>query len=545
MELSSLLAAAAEIRDAQQAGENTADRVGTLLVNIIAALCRTLPAAGITLKADAAGTGITVSYYTDEGTPVKRNVILPVATNSQAGVMSAADKAKLDAAKGALATKDYADDYDLGTLSVSSGQNNVGIELENEGGTTLNATIPAATNSQAGVMTSADKNLLGNVVASIEGVSVTKSGTAVSIDFEANQEGLQGSATIGAATSSHAGVMSASDKAKLDAANGALATQGYANTAAANATKDSLTKSGFTLVHDLAGNYYNKNITATATSAAFELKTGNDTTAKMTIPAATSSSAGLMSAADKVELGKAANTGKSEALKSLFQSLGARYNDETGYYELNGIKNLTQVQMLIIASLPDSNGLDEAKPTACTLFNKPRTNKPQLREYYNENYVRNWNGYEAFYGSHNIEQVALFGMSHVGTSSQQTETPEALLTYPVRLMSGTAVRTFQASALTKVWNVIDVSQVTSFTSFVGVKLEYIRIRGLKCSLTLTSDNLSYDSAEYLVNNLGTPVSGTPSIIVTETAANKWGSGQLESLAAIANEKGFSLGVSTH
>lgn len=201
-----------------------------------------------------------------------------------------------------VATKAYADNYDLGTLSVSSGQNNVGIELENEGGTTLNATIPAATNSQAGVMSAADKNLLGSVVASIEGVSVTKSGTAVSIDFEANQEGLQGSATIGAATSSHAGVMSASDKAKLDAANGALATQTYANTAATNATNDSLTKSGFTLVHDLAGNYYNKNITATETSAAFELKTGNDTTAKMTIPAATNTSAGLMSAADKTKL---------------------------------------------------------------------------------------------------------------------------------------------------------------------------------------------------------------------------------------------------
>lgn len=242
----------------------------------------------------------------------------------------------------------------------------------------------------------------------------------------------------------------------------------------------------------------------------------------------------------------AAANGKNEALKSLFLSLGARYNDETGFYELNGIKNLTQVQMLIIASLPDSNGLDEAKPTACTLYDKPRTNKPQLRlQYNNENYVRNWNGYEAFYGSRNIEQVALFGMPHVETSSQQTETPEALLTYPVRLMSGTAVRTFNASKLTKVWNVIDVSQVTSFTSFDGVKLEYIRIRGLKCSLTLTSDNLSYDSAEYLVNNLGTPVSGTPSIIVTETAANKWGSGVLESLAAIANENGFSLGVSTH
>lgn len=255
---------------------------------------------------------------------------------------------------------------------------------------------------------------------------------------------------------------------------------------------------------------------------------------------------GLKDSTARAIASAAAANGKNEALKSLFLSLGARYNDETGYYELNGIKNLTQVQMLIIASLPDSNGLDEAKPTSCTLYNKPRTNKPQLRlQYNNENYVRNWNGYEAFYGSHQIEQVALFGMAHVETSSQHTETPEALLTYPVKLMNGTAVRTFQASALTKVWNVIDVSEVTSFTSFVGLNLEYIRIRGLKCSLTLDSDNLSYDSAEYLVNNLGTPVSGTPSIIVTETAANKWGSGQLESLAAIANENGFSFGVSTH
>lgn len=98
MEMTDLLAAAAEIRDAQQAGENTADRVGTLLVNIIGKLCSTLPAAGITLKANAAGTGITVSYYTEEGTPVSRDVILPVATTTIPGLLSTTDKEKLEGA---------------------------------------------------------------------------------------------------------------------------------------------------------------------------------------------------------------------------------------------------------------------------------------------------------------------------------------------------------------------------------------------------------------------------------------------------------------
>ncbi|MBR4553072.1 MAG: hypothetical protein IKO20_05100 [Bacteroidaceae bacterium] len=94
--MTDLLAAAVEIRDAQQAGENTADRVGSLIVNIIGELCRTLPAAGITLKANAAGTGITVSYYTEEGTPVNRDVILPVATTTFPGLLSTTDKKKLE-----------------------------------------------------------------------------------------------------------------------------------------------------------------------------------------------------------------------------------------------------------------------------------------------------------------------------------------------------------------------------------------------------------------------------------------------------------------
>ena len=98
MEMTDLLAAAAEIRDAQQAGENTADRVGTLLVNIIQTLCQVLPATGIDVKATAAGTGITVTYRADDGTPVSRDVLLPAATTTIPGLLSATDKAKIDRA---------------------------------------------------------------------------------------------------------------------------------------------------------------------------------------------------------------------------------------------------------------------------------------------------------------------------------------------------------------------------------------------------------------------------------------------------------------
>lgn len=446
MELSSLLAAAAEIRDAQQAGENTADRVGTLLVNIITELCRTLPAAGITLKADAAGTGITVSYYTDEGTPVKRNVILPVATT----------------------------------------------------------TIP--------------------------------------------------------------GLLSTTDKAKLDAANGALATQAYANKAATNATNDSLTKSGFTLVHDLAGNYYNKNITATETSAAFELETGNGTTAKMTIPAATSTSAGLMSAADKQAIADAPDAGKEAALVEIYRQAFCRgrvfqatYNAHTKLWTMHGITDITTAQMgVIYRALQNSPQVSFSDfsyefPAATDARTLPALTRPQqgyigasynvvcvaaygdakaatiLRPFVN-NYNHITNAKQMF---RNCTVLRVILDAAGGTTGYDGTTPNGLDLSPIEANSGTQ-------------DMFDVASSTGVVAIGCPALEEVRIRGLRVSLLIASPVLSYDSLKYLADNAGTAITGATLTLHPDVYA-KFTQGDREHTPAdwqliesTLNDKGFSI-----
>lgn len=103
--------------------------------------------------------------------PSHPNVSIAAATDTDAGSMSAADKAKLD-------TIDAGAEVNVAqNLSYDAASNRVEID---GGGT--NATIPTATSAQDGLMSSTDKSTLDGLVASPGGILSVVEGDGINVD---------------------------------------------------------------------------------------------------------------------------------------------------------------------------------------------------------------------------------------------------------------------------------------------------------------------------------------------------------------------------
>ena len=87
-ELSSIIAQAAQVRDAQLSAENTAERVGGVLCNLLEYVCDLMYASGVSLKADSNGTGFTFTFYDKNGTPSTQTFLLPSVSASMKGLMT-------------------------------------------------------------------------------------------------------------------------------------------------------------------------------------------------------------------------------------------------------------------------------------------------------------------------------------------------------------------------------------------------------------------------------------------------------------------------
>ena len=258
----------------------------------------------VTITPDASNDAITIAAT---------DTTYGAASQSSAGLMSAADKKKLDGiAEGATASVDTNTTYTL-TQDSTDGHK---ITLTPSTGSATTITIPdnnttysEATTSAAGLMSSSDKTKLNGITAGAEvnqsAFSNVKVGsTTVAADSKTDTlELVAGSnvtltpdatndkvtiaakdTTYSAASQSTAGLMSAADKAKLDGIEA-----GATNTVDTNTT--------YTLTQDSSDGH---KITLTPS-------TGSPTT--ITIPdnnttysAATTSAQGLMSAADKTKL---------------------------------------------------------------------------------------------------------------------------------------------------------------------------------------------------------------------------------------------------
>lgn len=146
----------------------------------------------------------------------------------------------------------------------------------NEDGT---AVINAATQSAAGVLSAADKTKLDGLnTDSINDISVKSDANKATITFvsdNGNEEDISTTIDFPISTSSAAGTMSAKDKTELDRINTANFALGAVTPAASSVA-----------------------IAATKTT----ISTGASAANNITLPAATSSVAGVMTAADKVKL---------------------------------------------------------------------------------------------------------------------------------------------------------------------------------------------------------------------------------------------------
>ena len=97
-ELSSIIAQAAQVRDAQLTAENTAERVGGVLCDLLEYLAAAVLAGDVQVVSDAAGTGIVIKLRQANGIAFQQRMNLPVANNAANGLLSPELLSKLNTA---------------------------------------------------------------------------------------------------------------------------------------------------------------------------------------------------------------------------------------------------------------------------------------------------------------------------------------------------------------------------------------------------------------------------------------------------------------
>ena len=234
----------------------------------------------ISVKSDA--NKATITFVSDNGNEedVSTTIDFPISTSSAAGTMSAKDKTELDR----INTANFA----LGAVTPAASTVGIAASKTNvTNGTTAanNITLPAATRSAAGVLSAADKTKLDGLnTDSINDISVKSDANKATITFvsdNGNEEDVSTTIDFPISTSSAAGTMSAKDKTELDRINTANFALGAVTPAA-----------------------------STVGIAASKTNVTNGTTAanNITLPAATRSAAGVLSAADKTKVDRITGT---------------------------------------------------------------------------------------------------------------------------------------------------------------------------------------------------------------------------------------------
>ena len=218
----------------------------------------------------------TITFVSDNGNKedISTTIDFPISTTTAAGTMSAKDKTELDR----INTANFA----LGAVTPAASTVGIAASKTNvTDGTTAanNITLPAATQSAAGVLSAADKTKLDGLnTDSINDISVTSNANKATITFvsdNGNKEDISTTIDFPISTTTAAGTMSAKDKTELDRINTANFALGAVTPAA-----------------------------STVGIAASKTNVTDGTTAanNITLPAATQSAAGVLSAADKTKV---------------------------------------------------------------------------------------------------------------------------------------------------------------------------------------------------------------------------------------------------
>ena len=238
----------------------------------------------VTPAASTVGIAASKTNVTD-GTTAANNITLPAATQSAAGVLSAADKTKVDRITGTNHVISQPT-----TTATSRVITITGINPTDNKAVSSSIILPEVSETQAGLASASDKKTL-NAIKTLGNSSHlnddncwTRTASNVAINFTCTD--VSGNSTntdakskhsvnIGAASSTLAGVMTSTDKTELDRITTANFALGAVTPAASSVA-----------------------IAATKTT----ISTGASAANNITLPAATSSVAGVMTAADKVKL---------------------------------------------------------------------------------------------------------------------------------------------------------------------------------------------------------------------------------------------------
>ena len=262
----------------------------------------------VTPAASTVGIAASKTNVTD-GTTAANNITLPAATQSAAGVLSAADKTKVDRITGTNHVISQPT-----TTATSRVITITGINPTDNKAVSSSITLPEVSETRAGLASASDKKTLNAIKTLVSSSHLkdnscwTRTAYDVAINFTCTDVSgnstdtnakIEHSVNIGAASSTLAGVMTSTDKTELDRITTANFALGAVTPAASSVA-----------------------IAATKTT----ISTGVSAANNITLPAATASVAGVMTAADKVKL----NT----TLPNLINSNKTTIDN----YTVNGIK---------------------------------------------------------------------------------------------------------------------------------------------------------------------------------------------------------------
>lgn len=178
----------------------------------------------------------------------------------------------------------------------------------------------------------------------------------------------------------------------------------------------------------------------------------------------------------------------SGTLRDLYVSAGAKYNEATGFYELNGLTDITEEQMRVIYEktwgwwlhLPSLNGFGSALP---------RTNIP-CPDYKIIAYAPNISLHSIFAVSGNADNLEVVNLRALYTPTAFDEIKIVDFNWAFQ----------EDKKIREVQGVINVKEARSDLS-IGGNIETINIKGLKVSIRFYgSQRLSKESVLYMINN---------------------------------------------
>lgn len=178
----------------------------------------------------------------------------------------------------------------------------------------------------------------------------------------------------------------------------------------------------------------------------------------------------------------------SGTLRDLYISAGAVYNEQTGFYELNGLTDITEEQMRVIYEktwgwwlhLPSLSGFGSALP---------RTNIP-CPDYKIIAYALDISLHSIFSASGNVDNLEVVNLRALYAPANFDE---------IKIVNFN--RAFNGNKkIREVQGIINVSRILSELN-IGGNIETINIKGLKANTKFyNSQRLSKESVLYMINN---------------------------------------------